>query len=126
MSQKTRNTVQRRAIQEVFGKTDRPLSPQEVLEGAQATTPGLGIATVYRALKDLVGEGVLVVVELPGEAARYEQAGKEHHHHFHCDDCGQVYEAEGCTATIKRLVPRGFSLDRHEVVLYGRCASCFK
>jgi len=46
-----RSTKQRTAIQQAMTQADRPLAPQEVLELAQATLPGLGIATVYRALK---------------------------------------------------------------------------
>lgn len=119
-----RDTAQRRAIRAAFAGTPRPLSPLEVLEGAQADLPGLGVATVYRALKMLTEEGWLVTVEIPGEPARYEIAGKPHHHHFHCRACGQVFEVEGCPRNIRTLTPAGFELEDHEIVLYGRCAGC--
>lgn len=119
-----RNTRQRQAIRQVFEETDRPLGPQEVLQAAQAHTPGLGIATVYRTLKALLAESWLVSVELPGEPQRYEIAGKGHHHHFRCHACDRVYEIEGCLTNLRGLAPRGFQLERHEVVLYGRCNTC--
>jgi Fur family ferric uptake transcriptional regulator len=119
-----RNTSQRKAIQEVFKRNNRPLSPQEVLEKAQKKVPNLGIATVYRTLKQLNDKGELKTVELPGEAQRYEMAGKEHHHHFHCRACGKVYEVEGCPGDMGDLVPDGFDLEDHEVILYGTCAVC--
>ena len=69
-------------------------------------------------------EGALTQVELPGEAPRYETAGRQHHHHFHCRACDRVFELEGCPEGLRGLIPTGFSLESHEVVLYGRCAAC--
>jgi Fur family transcriptional regulator, ferric uptake regulator len=119
-----RHTTQRDAIRGAFAAADRPLGPREVLELAQGELPGLGIATVYRNINRLVAEGWLTPVALPGEPARYEQAGKHHHHHFHCRRCGGVYEVHGCPGSLRRLVPRGFKLESHELVLGGVCARC--
>lgn len=119
-----RNTRQRESIRQVFEETDRPLGPHEVLDAAQSYIPGLGMATVYRTLKALTEEGWLIPVELPGEPQRYEVAGKGHHHHFRCRACDRVFEANGCVTDLRRLVPSGFQLDRHEVVLYGTCETC--
>ena len=119
-----RNTRQRQAIRHVLAEADRPLGPQEILEASQVYAPGLGIATVYRTLKNLTNEGWLVSVELPGEPARYEIAGKAHHHHFRCRTCDRVYEINGCLSNLTQLTPRGFRLESHEVVLYGVCTTC--
>jgi Fur family ferric uptake transcriptional regulator len=119
-----RNTRQRQAIRNALEKADRPLGPLEVLKAARIFAPGLGIATVYRTLKGLVEEGWLVAVDLPGEPPRYETAGKTHHHHFRCRRCDRVYEIRGCPPDLKRLAPRGFRLEGHEIVLYGLCTTC--
>ena len=119
-----RNTTQRQAIVHVFQDADRPLGPREVLEKAQQTVPRLGIATVYRTIKSLVERRELTPVELPGEPPRYELAGKGHHHHFHCRVCDKVYEIDGCPGNFKGLVPAGFRMERHDVVLYGLCDVC--
>jgi Fur family ferric uptake transcriptional regulator len=71
-----------------------------------------------------VAEGELVAVELPGSPPHYEVAGLLHHHHFHCNACGRVYDLQGCPGNIEKLTPRGFKLEKHEIVLYGRCAGC--
>jgi Fur family ferric uptake transcriptional regulator len=119
-----RDTQQRRAIRAAFEEAGRPLSPQEVLDIAKRRSPGLGIATVYRTIKTLGEIGLLTQVDLPGETPRFEITGKMHHHHFHCRKCDRVYELEGCPEGLGRMTPDGFSLEAHEVVLYGRCASC--
>lgn len=119
-----RNTRQRAAIAAVFAAQDRPLGAMEVLEYARAAAPGLGAATVYRALAALIEDGLLTVVQLPGQAPRYERAGKGHHHHFYCRGCGRAYEMEGCAEGLQRLAPKGFRVEGHEVVLTGLCARC--
>ena len=119
-----RSTRQRRAIRLVFEKTDRPLSTQEVLTAAKEHEQGLGIATVYRTLNLLLSEGWLTTVKLPGEAPRYERGGKPHHHHFHCVECGRVFEVPGSDELLESLVPPGFVLSDHDLVLHGRCDEC--
>ena len=119
-----RKTQQRGAIREALDQADRPLSPQEVLDAARLSVPKLGIATVYRNIKALVGDGWLRTVELPGVPSRYEVAGKGHHHHFHCRACDRVYEVDECPGTLQDLAPRGFELESHEIILYGTCETC--
>lgn len=119
-----RQTRQRAAIRRALEAEARPLAPAELLSAARGEVPGLGIATVYRTLKALVDDGLAVAVELPGEPARYERTPRGHHHHFRCRACARVYEVPGCARGIAALVPPGFELDGHELVLYGRCDAC--
>jgi Fur family transcriptional regulator, ferric uptake regulator len=104
-----RNTGQKTAIREAFAEADRPLSPEEVLQSAQQRHPGVGITTVYRNIQTLVEEGWLQPVEVPGDATCSELAGKKHHHHFQCNECGKLYDLEGCAAQSKPKLPRGFA-----------------
>jgi Fur family ferric uptake transcriptional regulator len=119
-----RSTAQRRAIRKALVDADRPLSPQEIHDAAQLEVPLLGLATVYRTLKAMIDERLLVAVELPGESARYELSGKQHHHHFHCRDCGKVYDVEGCSSDLSTMLPKGFEMQDHEIILYGLCPTC--
>jgi len=126
MSGIERKTQQRDAIRAAIASAKRPLSPQEVLEGARVAVPALGMATVYRNLKLLVAEGAAQVISLPGESARYEMTELAHHHHFQCTSCSRVYDIPGCPGDLRRLAPRGFRVDHHDVTLYGRCSDCGK
>jgi Fur family ferric uptake transcriptional regulator len=119
-----RATRQRAAIRHTLEAASRPLLPHEVLEGARAQVPGLGIATVYRCLKQLVEERALQVVELPGENPRYERVDVGHHHHFQCRGCDRVFDVHACPGDLGRLAPAGFSVEDHELTLYGRCSDC--
>ncbi|MCC6678854.1 MAG: transcriptional repressor [Phycisphaerales bacterium] len=119
-----RQTRQRESIRRAIQDADRPLSISEILAAAKGRVSGLGVATVYRTLKSLVRDGLIVQVEMPGEPPRYEVAGKDHHHHFYCRGCDRVYEVEGCTGDFSWMTPRGFSLEGHDVMLFGRCSDC--
>lgn len=121
-----RSTRQRAAIQSVLRACGRPLSPMEVHEAARSAVHALGLATVYRALKALLDEGVVRIINLPGESARYELTESGHHHHFQCNTCRRVYDIPGCPGDMQGLAPRGFKIESHDVTLYGRCSACGK
>ena len=118
-----RNTLQRQSILKAFEKSERPLAVQEILELAQVQCPGLGIATIYRNVKALVKEGLLVTVDMPG-AVYYEIPRHHHHHHFSCTGCQKVFDIDKCGFNIKNLLPDGFTLQRHEILLFGQCSEC--
>ena len=119
-----RFTRQRTAIYAVVAGAQRPLSPQEILETAQVSVEGLGLATVYRNLKALLVDGAIEAVQLPGESPRYEPAGQSHHHHFQCTQCARVFDVHACPGDLQGLAPQGFQVQRHELTLYGLCADC--
>jgi len=119
-----RKTRQRVAIDSVLRRARRPLSPCELLDETRRSVRAIGLATVYRTLKLLVAEGAVHVVDLPGETPRYEASTGEHHHHFQCTRCHRVYDVRGCPGNLRRLAPRGFTVEHHDVTLYGRCSDC--
>ena len=121
-----RSTRQRDAIRAAIESARRPLSPQEVLDGARGRVPGIGIATVYRGLKRLQAEGLVRAVALPGHAPRYEAAGYGHHHHFYCTRCDRVFDVDACPGEMSKLAPAGFRVDDHDLTLHGRCADCLR
>lgn len=119
-----RSTKQKRAIEAVFDTQANPLTPLEIHALALKAVPSLGLATVYRSLKSLTADGRVVAVEIPGEAPRYERADKGHHHHFLCRVCNGVFELQKCLDGVKKMAPRSFRVDDHEIILYGACAKC--
>jgi Fur family ferric uptake transcriptional regulator len=119
-----RNTRQKEAAKKAFNEHNHPLSPAELHREIKNVVPGVGIATVYRIINNLVAEGEIIAVSLPGEAPRYEKSGKKHHHHFKCTTCDVVFDIEGCAPGVSDLLPRGFELHAHEITLFGRCSSC--
>lgn len=120
-----RNTSQQEAIRMALLESRSPLDAQALLAAARVHAPRLGMATVYRAVARLMEEGVCKPVRLPGHCTRFEWIREGHHHHyFACNGCGTVYLIEGCLEDLECLLPPFFSLEEHEVVLYGKCRTC--
>jgi len=125
MVTRPRRTRQKDALRAAFEQAGRPLSPEEALAASQQHVDGISVATVYRNINALVAERWLCAVEIPGEPARYEMAGKGHHHHFHCRSCGRIYDLPGCALPVGTpVIPSGFQLSGHELFLYGHCGGC--
>jgi len=121
MAYKTR---QRDAIWEVIEASSQPLTAHTICQKAAEKVEGLGIATVYRALKQLVEEGQVRHIELAGAQPHYESSARHHHHFFLCEQCKQVFDLVGCLRGIPNLLPEGYQMKRHEIVIYGDCAEC--
>ena len=129
-----RNTRQRQAVLDALDHAGRALTPNEILELAQASVASLNLSTIYRNLNALQDDARIVKVMLPGQAARFEAAcasrdgdtahHHHHHHHFHCTACDRVYTLHACPGSMKELAPQGFVVRAHEVTLHGLCADC--
>lgn len=117
-------TRQREVILNILRQSGRPLTPQEIREQAGQDSAGIGLATVYRALKAFMGQGEIVQVEIPGTSPCYEPADRGHHHHFICQHCRQVFDLQGCVHDLEGLAPANFQVQRHDIILYGICAVC--
>ena len=102
----------------------QPLTPQEIQRNARRELAGLGIATVYRTIRDLCREGLLTEVEVLGYVSRYELAGLPHHHPFYCEEYDKLYNLKGCPDGLTRLAPRGFKAENHYLTLLGLCPEC--
>jgi Fe2+ or Zn2+ uptake regulation protein len=89
-------------------------------------SPPLSLATVYRNLDVLVGEGLIDEVSVSGRAKRYD-GNTDPHHHFVCDECGAIVdvalpEPRGLRRRLfesQALKARRISID-----FYGLCPSC--
>lgn len=126
----SRRSSRREAILEVVTAERGHLSAEQVHRAAQKRLPGIGIATVYRALKCLCGCGKVSEFIPADGVARYEPAGaRAHHDHLVCTGCGVFIEA--VDPEIERLQERlaarhGFAISSHRLEIYGLCARCAK
>lgn len=104
------------------------LSANEIFDSLRTKDRRIGLASVYRALDQLVGLQLVQRLEF-ADAARYEPLlpSGEHHHHLMCDDCGKVEPfADG---GLERALDRvggdlGYRVEAHDVLLRGACADC--
>jgi Fur family ferric uptake transcriptional regulator len=119
----------RRAVVELLADQHCCLTAQEIHDRLRATRRGVGIASVYRVLEQLVQLELVQRVEIGDGMTRYEPVhpdGVHHHHHVVCDDCGKVeaFSDDALERAIDSTAGRLGYEARHEVVLHGACADC--
>ncbi len=117
-----RRAKQQQTVLRALDEADGPLSARELWSRLSGT--GIGLATVYRALQRGVEKGTLEAVEVLGGGLRYEPRDREHHHHFLCSICDRAFGLFGCVEGLESLLPGGFQMTGHEVVLLGTCDGC--
>ena len=100
----------------------------EVYEEVRRTRPKIGLATVYRILRQLTRRGVIRVWGDDSERARYD-GRVDRHDHALCTGCGRLLDVPveielPHTALEQAARAAGVELGSHEVRIYGRCKDC--
>lgn len=125
-----KNTPQRRLIVEVFFRSGKHLSTEELYEEVKAEDSGIGQATVYRTLKLLCDAGLAKELHFGETTARYEPIEDDSHHdHLICTVCGKNIEVmdEEIERRQEELARScGFELTSHRMIMYGICGDCRK
>lgn len=123
-----RNTWQREAVREALALTDGFISAQSLHQTLHATGSPIGLATVYRALADLAGEGEADTLQSPeGESIYRACSSIGHHHHLICRNCGLTVEiaADAVETWAQAMAAEhGFTQAAHVVDVFGLCANC--
>ena len=121
-------TSQRLAIAELMLHAKDHLSAEDVAGRVQELGHKAGLATVYRTI-DLLIESKLLVERDFGEGFRRFEPARDvpQHEHMLCSVCGAVEEFhdERIIELTKAVAQsRGFSRDRHRLVIHGTCRAC--
>jgi Fur family ferric uptake transcriptional regulator len=123
-----RNTWQREAVVSGLAQAEGFVSAQALYAKLRDEGSTISLATVYRALTDLVGERHADSLLSPeGENLYRACASGEHHHHLICRKCGTTAEidAEPVEQWAKQVASaHGFTQAQHVVDVFGLCAPC--
>ncbi len=99
----------------------------DLFKKVRRVLPTVSHATVYRNVQQLVRAGLIGTLERSGGAVQFE-INPDHHHHFMCQRCGQVWDIYldqvAVTLDRQRSPLKGFRIDRRDVQLHGVCARC--
>ena len=87
--------------------------------------------TVYRTLQTFVEKGIIHSIPTADNSIRYalckDDCADGHHHdnhvHFVCSNCQKTICLDDVTVPEVRL-PKGFTVEHHEMVVTGICADC--
>src|SRR5258706_13500797 len=102
-----RFTPQRQHVYDVLlQKLDHPTA-EEVFIRAKRQMPDISHATVYNCLDALVQCGLVRQVQLERGATRF-CPNMEEHAHYHCGECGAVFDVSLSAAAPSMPGPKGF------------------
>jgi Fur family ferric uptake transcriptional regulator len=128
MTAPKRNTWQREAVREALSSTEGFISAQGLYTSLRDGGSPIGLATVYRTLASLAGEGDADSLQSPeGEALYRACTTSAHHHHLICRSCGLTVEIEADAVedwAQQVAAANGFTQPQHVVDVFGLCAEC--
>jgi Fe2+ or Zn2+ uptake regulation protein len=103
--------------------TGHPTAP-EIFEAVNRLDPRSSRATIYNNLRDLVQAGLVREVAVEGRAARFD-AKSVQHHHFICDQCGNVEDLDWYDVPLPATSSLGKRVLREcELIVRGLCTQC--
>jgi Fur family ferric uptake transcriptional regulator len=123
-----KQTRQREAILDAFLAAKGHVTSEELYEAVLHSSPDVGAATVYRALKLFCEAGVARAHHFRDGVTLYEREG-HHHDHLICQGCGAIveFEREVIEEEQRKVVAEhGYVLTQHRHILYGLCPRCQK
>lgn len=128
MEKVTRYSKKREAILEAIRSTDIHPSADWVYQTLRPAYPDLSLGTVYRNLARFKAEGLINSVGIVNGQERFD-ARVYPHSHLVCQCCGSVLDLPDVrpeeVLNLKGIAQRhGVKIDRHELILYGRCPEC--
>ena len=119
-----KNSRQRDAVlANLQSRYDHPTA-EEVFLAVKQAIPSISLATVYRNLKLLESEGLILKINT-GDSDRYD--GHTHtHYHFTCGQCLRVLDLDIDENVAVNALPRNFqgSVTGHSLMFYGICPDC--
>ena len=123
-----RNTWQREAVRAALAERTDFVSAQRLHAELRDAGSTIGLATVYRALTDLVESHEADALQSPdGENLFRFCASSGHHHHLICRQCGQTREIEADPVeqwAAQVAAEHGFIKPQHVVDVFGLCPAC--
>ena len=122
-----KRSEQREVILDTFLHSERHLSVDDLLRLVQRRRPDIGRTTVYRTLKLLQAAGLAQELVLQGQTRFEREYKREHHDHFICKSCGEIFEFT--SAEIERIQDEiaadiGFVIEGHRHQIFGLCRRC--
>lgn len=100
---------------------------EHVFDRVRPANPRASMQSVYNALRDFEGAGLVRRIEPAGHPMLFELRVSDNHHHLICSECGAVEDVEcavGHAPCLMPSAPHGFTVSTAEVTYWGVCAAC--
>jgi Fur family ferric uptake transcriptional regulator len=122
-----RLTEPRRVLAGVVARREGHFTAADLVADARRGHPGIGRATIFRALEVFASLGLVERVDLPAGDHAYVTCDPIHHHHAICTGCGRSLDIDdrGLAEVLTAIGARsGFKVSEHRLEVFGTCAGC--
>lgn len=122
---KKRLTKQRLSILSYLSEVTSHPSAEVIYNELKQTMPNLSLGTVYRNLKYLSQNGLILQINSPTEEKAHFDGNITEHWHFICENCHKLQDIWDKPVSIKESLPENLGkVRRLELNLYGLCSKC--
>lgn len=119
------NARQQHLLQALKASSDE-MSGQQLHRSLEESSNAMGLATVYRNLRQLQQRGLVRCRHLPSGEALYAPIERDRHH-LTCVDCGRTQAIDHCPIHAEAMHVDGgsdFDLLFHTLEFFGFCRNC--
>lgn len=125
MTRAIRTTEQRRAIFTALQGDHSHPTAEAIYLKVKNQIPHISLGTIYRNLKVLAEQGLILEIPVADGPARYDFR-TDNHYHFICDKCGHAHDIEmPLPASLTQSLQRsGYAVRTQQILFYGLCPNC--
>ena len=119
---------QREQILDIFLKTEKHPTINDLYDLVRKKHPQIGLATIYRTMNVICDAGLARETDFGGGIRRFEHKYKhQHHDHLICLKCDRIIEV--MSPEIEKLQENlaqkhRFKAVRHRMEIFGLCKNC--
>ena len=118
-----RYSRQRELVTDILkGRCDHPTADM-IYASAREIEPNISLGTVYRNLKLLADEGVIITLETEDKRLHYD-GDTSRHSHFICNKCGRIVDLFKPSKTPDEIKELGLEVMGEKCIYYGHCVDC--
>ncbi|MGC6482234.1 MAG: Fur family transcriptional regulator [Synechococcus sp.] len=113
-------------LMDLLEASDDERSGQQLHRALLQTDHSMGLATVYRHLRQLQQRGLVRCRHLPNGEVLYAPVARDRHH-LTCVSCGATQTLSTCplhTVSLPEDQQSGYTLLFHTLEFYGLCTAC--
>lgn len=123
-----RPTSSRLAVLQLFhALPGEHMTADQVFRRIPPETEQCSLASVYRALAQLLDAGLITSAWIGEQRVVYELNRGKHHSHLVCSDCGTIVDIDDSVLESQHeaiAAAREFRYTSASLVIFGRCAQC--
>ena len=119
-------TQRQQLLLEELQKSESEMTGQQLHRCLEGQPGAMGLATVYRNLRQLQQKGLIRCRHLPTGEAMYAPISRDRHH-LTCVDCGETMALDHCPIhgiEVPKDASQGFDLLFHTLEFFGICSTC--